>query len=159
MYKNNGMCRVADITETDFGAGERPYYILESVYDEKSSVYVPVGSPLEVSMHHILSAGEINAIIDATGKCGGEWINDAKEREARFSEMLSSGDRADALWLVKTISLKRTEAIENKKKLRASDEKILDAAQKSITEEFAFVLGIDKNEVIPYIIGRMSGNN
>ena len=44
---------------------------------------------------------------------------------------------------------------QNKKKMYAADAKVLASAEKIIKEEFAFTLGIDREQVIPYIIDQL----
>lgn len=157
MYKSSGICEITDIRTEEFsGSGERAYYVLRSVYDCASVIYVPVDAPsLDVNMRHILTRAEIHAIIDRTEDLGEEWIEDGKERAAHFDTLLASGDRAEILWLVKAISLYRIQAEKNKRKLYAADERILSSAERVIKEEFAFVLGIEREEVIPYIRRRV----
>lgn len=44
---------------------------------------------------------------------------------------------------------------QKKRSFYASDKRILTAAEKVITEEFDFVLGIEPEEVIPYMIQKL----
>ena len=55
---------------------------------------------------------------------------------------------------MKELSLYRISAEKEKKKFYVSDAKLLAAAEKAIFEEFAYVLGIERDEVIPYIMNK-----
>ena len=57
------------------------------------------------------------------------------------------------LWLFCVLTNYEIES--QRKRHYAGDAKILAAVEKIITEEFSFVLGIDRSKVIPYILGRM----
>lgn len=153
-YRHSGIFKISEICDRELvGNGKKSYYVLQSVYDKNSKIYVPTDvKDLSDSMKHILTVDEINSIIARTEEISTEWIDDNSERANRFSEILNRGDRAEILWLVKMLSLHKGELSEQKKKFYSCDEKILNIAEKMITEEFAFVLGIKKDDVIPYII-------
>ena len=73
-------------------------------------------------------------------------------RATHFEQILRGGKSSDILWLIKVLSLHKSDVESQNKKFYASDEKILDAAKKIILQEFSFVLGLNEDEVIPYII-------
>lgn len=157
IYRKNGICKIVDIRYEDFGEiGESLYYVMQTVYDENSVIYVPVaGKELEQNMRRVLSVDEIHSIIDDSVETERCWVEDSKTRVAAFTKLLNQGDRADVLWLVKVLSLHKADLEAQKKKLSVSDTKILSAALKLINEEFSFVLGIPQNDVIPYIMERV----
>ncbi len=156
-YRQNGICEIKRKVKQNFGGlGEKEYFELTPVYDEKTVIFVPLDSePLKAEMRHILSGDEIDGIISRSEHEELSWISDTKERAQIFGEIVSGGDRAKILWVIKVLSLYKNELSENKKKLYASDLKILSAAEKAITEEFAFVLGIEKDKVLSYILEKI----
>ena len=136
--------------------GSREYYKLTPVYDEKTVIFVPKDSEALVGeMRHILSREEIDLIIGDSESRDYEWIDDAKSRAVAFSEIISGGDRGRILWIIKELSLYKQRVEAEKKKLYASDAKLLSSAEKVITEEFSFVLGIKREEVLPYILNKL----
>ncbi len=156
MYRHNGICRISDIKSENFGGmGEKEYYFLTSVFNEKNEVYVPLGSPLADEMYRLLTAEEIDDIIKMSEEKEENWITDSKERSAFFDSVLKSGNRTQILKVFKLLALRKMELDTQKKKLHANDERILAAAQKLIVEEFAFVLGIPQSEVIPFIVDKI----
>ncbi len=154
MYRQNGICQIVDIRKENFCSGdEKFYYILKSVYEDKTIIYVPVDSKdLDLHMRHILAVEEIELIIEKSEESQNEWVDDGKLRLERFEQILHNSNRAEILWLVKVLSIHKIEDEKQNKKFYASDEKILAAAEKIIIGEFAFILGIEKREVIPYIM-------
>ena len=156
-YKNNGICKIVDIVTREFAGMEpKTYYEMEMVFDNHTVLYVPVDSPaLERGMRHVLSPQEIHSVIADSEQYQDLWIEDEKARTAKYEALLEEGDRGRILWLVKTLSLHKIEAEQNKKKLHAADTKILETAEKIIKEEFAFALGIEKEQVIPYILDQL----
>ena len=95
-YRRNGICKVISITKRDFGTlGETEYYELSPVYDPKTVIYVPTESPtLTQGMRRLLSAEEIDRIIEEAE--GGEIcrIEDAKKRSAVYVDIITEGTRA-----------------------------------------------------------------
>ena len=148
-----GICQISDISEMDFGDyNPKKYYKLKPVYDVHSTSYLPVDSPeVNSKLRRLITKEELDEVIDDAEKVDIDWIENGKQRAERFSEILSGGDRVEALWLVKTLSLHKAEVEAQSRKFYASDARILAAAEKLVCEEFAFVLGCSKNEVIPYI--------
>lgn len=157
VYKNSGICKITDIRSMRFPKmKERIYYICSPVYDETAVIYAPSDSEeAERGMHKILTAEEIDCIIESVEEIKSDLSDDSKERTAVFEQKLLSGDRTEILWLIKAITEEKHQRASQKKKLYAADAKILATAEKIITEEFAFALGIGKNEVIPYIIDKV----
>lgn len=156
MYRRNGICRVADIRREKLGPEERLYYILKPVYDDTLKFYVPVDfEDVAQHMRRVLSAEEIDAAIAEAEKSSNQRPEDSAERAVCFDGLLNGGNRADILWLVKTLSLEKQALRKKEKRMLDSDKKVLEAAERLITDEFAFVLGIGKNEVVPYILGQV----
>ena len=107
-------------------------------------------------MQHVLSSAEIDEIIGTSLNEEMLWISDNKERARSYTEILTEGNSAKILSMIKTLLNKKRELLENNKKLSANDLKILSSAQKMITEEFAFVLGIEKDKVEEYIVNKLN---
>ncbi len=160
VYKNSGICKITDIRKERFPKiGERVYYICSPVYDSSAVIYAPADSAdTENGMHKVLTAEEIDAIISQAEEIDEALSEDSRERTAVYEQKLLSGNRAEILWIIKNIYSEKRQREGQKKKLYANDAKILATAEKIITEEFAFALGISRNEVIPYIAKKINEN-
>ena len=157
VYRNGCIYRIADIRREDLcGDGARMYYVMQPVFEERSLTYVPADS-CEVGriMRKVLSREQIDSAIEAAETKELDWPSDSKARAASFEKVIVEGDAAGTLLIFKKLSEYKRSIEKNKKKLYASDARILANAEKAVTEEFAFSLGIDKNQVIPYIKARL----
>ncbi len=156
VYGENGVCKIIDVRDEDFiGLDKMPYYVLETVFS-KTTIFIPTNSELLVGkLKSVLSPDEINELIDNTDKIPETWIMDCKKRAEHFGELLSGGTRKEILWLIKVLTSHKIDVEEQNKRFYISDKNILTAAEKVIIEEFAFVLGIEKSEVVPYIKNRL----
>ena len=157
VYKSNGICLIKDVQQRKFAGTVRDYYVLEAVFDRHSTWYVPTDSAeLVSSMDHLLSVDEIDTLIDRVEREEDDpWDDDYRRRTEAFGAIIKGGDRAKILALLKSLSLRKEEAEKNRRKLYVSDERILHSAEKMITEEFSYVLGIRRDEVASYIISRV----
>jgi len=165
MYKNGAVCRICDISKQSFGGSpEREYYKLETVGDNSSVIYVPLDS--DIPMRRIMSRDEIMKTLDEAAReistidAGAEsplWRESPKERSAEFSEILESGDRVRILRMISLLAHHREKLEKNRKKLYASDERCFNTGVRLIGEEFAFVLGISKDNVTEFITKRLYG--
>lgn len=159
VYAGNGVCRICDIRNENFnGLGERVYYVMDSLYNAGTKFYLPFAiDGIEKRIRPVLSADDIRGVIDSAEGISNGWIDDEEDRRAVFGEILKNGDVAEVLWLVKILHLHKLKVRERGYKFRASDEKLLYEAEKQITEEFAFSLGVSKERVIPYIVDYVAG--
>lgn len=156
LYGTHGICRIADIVKEPFAGAKGNFYILNPVQNPSSTIYVPVDNEkLTSRMRSILSEEEIYSLLK-TMPDEEPWIENKNDRAARFRTILNSGNRAEILSLIKTIYKHREELKANGKKLHAADESTFKEAEKVIYDEFALVLNIKRDQVIPFIIEQMT---
>ncbi len=156
-YRTSGVCRIAEIKRCDFGGKQEEYYILHPIHDEKSVIFVPVDSPLSDKMNSVLTKDEANEIISASiPEKPFDWIENDRERTAKIKEVVSSGDRERITRMIKTLRLRRKALSACGKKLRVTDEAALVSAEKVLYDEFAYALGIERDDVMPYIEAKIS---
>ena len=151
-YRKVGICRISDITVQNFGGqGKIEYYVLSSVYNDNTKVFVPVASELESEIKRMLTVDEIHAIIDLSKTIENDWIEDCRTRAASFEAIVNSGDKSQMLWLIRRVTAHKNEMDEAKKKMKAYDTRYLTMAESIISMDFAYALGLQKNQVIGYI--------
>ena len=152
IYSGHGVCRIVDITEQKIGATLMKYYVLKPIGDENSTLYVPVNNDDLVSkMHKILSAEEIYSIINSMPDTATKWLTDENMRRESYKEILTSGDRAEIMRAIKGVYLHAQEQKKLGRKLHIADERFMKDAEKLLYEEFAYVLNIKREDVLPLI--------
>ncbi len=155
-YGIHGICKITNIKETDFGAAGEMYYILSPIFDEKATVYVPCEKELLVQrMKRVLSPAEIYALIREEQGDDEIYIENPTERKKRYTEILLEGDKKKMIRLIKALHFRKTAQVSKGKKLHISDEYFLKEAEKHLHEEFAYVLNISKEQVVPFILGEL----
>lgn len=158
VYRKQGIYVISDIKEQKIGGAKKDYYVLSSVYDKNATVYVPVDSEvLTAQMERMLSKDEIHAIIDKSEENSVVWVENTTERALYFDEIIKSGDLARTLAVLKMFILRKENREAKPLRTFARDEKAFAAAQKAVTEAFAYPLGLEKTQVISYITERIKG--
>lgn len=158
VYGSSGICKIEDIQKKSFAKENRTYYVLKPVYESASTLYVPVDNEhLQEKMRHVLSKEEIDTLLGMIGENTIEWVEDDRQRAEEFSCILAEGMRVELLDLMKCLYRKKDEFISDGRKFKAADEKMLFTAEKMVNEEFAYVLGINKENVSDYILSKLEG--
>lgn len=156
MYGTPGVCRISGIIEKDFGGDPHPYYELRPVYDEKSTLFVPVENEmLTKKMHRVLSAEEIDTMLTEVPNQEPEWIADETARKQHYKEILRSGDRPALLNAIKSLWKHQQLCRRQGKKIHVCDERFFKDAERILYDEFAYVLRIDRDKVLRYILDKI----
>ena len=151
-YGMNGICTVTDITVRDFLGTEMEYYVLKTATGFESTFFVPVANEaLTSKMQYLLSKEEAYSVIGDINEGSIEWIEDDKERASIYGKLLTSKDRRDLLRLVSLLYMKKREFEAKGKKLHIADERIMNEAERIISDELSTVFGIKKSDVPAFI--------
>ncbi len=152
MYGTFGICKIDSIEKRDLTGKEHEYYILRHTASDKDTFYVPTENEAAVSrMRPVCSKAEVDALISHMNSEDLIWIDNEAKRKEEYSRIIKDGDKKELIRLVKTLYLRRKEVVRNGKKLHASDENYLSLAENMLFEEFAYALGIERDEVVGYI--------
>lgn len=154
MYGQSGVCKITDICDRKFGKETRQYYILHPVHDPNTTIYCPVGSD-KITMRRLLTADDVFSLIREMPNEIGAWIeNDAQRKEAQ-AEILRRGDHRELIRMIKTLYFKREEVQSRGNRFHQADEKAMAEAEDILYQEFAAVLHITPEEVVPFITGQI----
>ncbi len=156
MYGQSGICKITEICDKKFGRETHKYYVLHPIYGDNTVIYCPVDSE-SVPMRRLLRAEDVLSLIREMPEQQGEWIeNDALRKEAQ-AEVLRSGDHKALIVLIKTLYRKRMESENSGKRFHRADAEAMEQAENRLYQEFAEVLGIKPNEVVPFIRKSLEG--
>ncbi|MBE6614893.1 MAG: CarD family transcriptional regulator [Ruminococcaceae bacterium] len=152
IYGANGVCEIDEITTQSFCGEDREYYVLRSVYCAGETVFVPTdNAALTGKMYPALTRDEIDGLLNGLPADAPAWIESDDERKNRFAEILTSGDRAALIGMIRTLYAHREKQEKKGKKLHLADERSFREGEKLLNEEFAHVLQIQPGEVADYI--------
>ena len=132
--------------------------MLKPIFNEASTVFVPIQNEALVNkMKKLMSSQQLDEVLDSVSVAQVEWNNDEMTRRQNFKDVISSGVVEDILVVLKTLWSHRTAQNGKGRKLHISDEIFLKEAEKMIKEEIAFVIGIEQDDVLPYIQNKIMG--
>lgn len=148
LYGTTGCCIVDRIEDKRLGKEIKKYYVLKPIAQSTSTVFVPLDNERLLSkIRRLLSADEISTMIKCVINEPDIWLENDNERKLKFGEIISSGDRKACLVLIRSLRNRQNELSQKGKRLHISDERAMKEAQRLISDEFAFVLGLKPEEV------------
>lgn len=158
IYGTTGVCQITDIRKEIFsGHVKKEYYILQPVFSCNSTLYVPTENESGANkMRRILTRDEIYELIRNMPEDNAEWIINDNMRHDKCTEIIKNGDRKELIRLIKAMYQHKQEQTKFGKKFYIADEKLMKAAEKLLYNEFALVLNIEPEEVVPYITEHLS---
>jgi CarD family transcriptional regulator len=141
----------------NMGKNDAEYYFLQPINDTCSTtIYVPTQNEALISkMRRLLSVEEIHALIRTMPDGNTIWIDDDKIRREQYKNILAVGNRVELVRLIKTLHSHQETLAATGKKLHLDDAKIMKAAEKTLHEEFAHVLNITLEQVVPFIFEQL----
>lgn len=160
VYGRTGICVIDAIEKKKYSVRDRienNCYVLKPIYDSTSTIFVPVDNErLTSMMRRVLTKQEIDSLLESIKDGEEQWIDDQRERTEKFKEVLSKGIRRELLLMIKCLYERKTQLLKNGKKLCASDDGILKDAEREVSQEFAYALGIEVGEVGNYILSKLN---
>lgn len=156
IYGTHGVCLISEIAQLKLVGDKREYYVLSPVRDENSKIYAPTDSDaVRAKMRNVLSREQLDELILSASNENSVWIKDDGERREFCDTVIKNGDRAQLMNLIEMLYLKQKSLKSDKKHFHLADEKALKEAQSLLHDEFAYVLGIQPDEVPGYIRERL----
>ena len=153
-YGTHGVCQITEIGEKNLTGKSMEYYILKPVYNENSTLYVPVHSEnLTGKMRRI------REMIRQMPYHQEDWIDNENLRKTRYRELLTDGNRTELLKMLRTLYLHQQEQISKGKKLHNTDERFFREAEKLLFDEIALVLHIKPSQVLPFILEQIQATD
>ncbi len=151
VYATVGVCKIADICKKTFEDKDISYYVLESLYFNNSTFFVPVeNEKLTSKMHPVAKYEELVAklkepLFDSV------WTNNDVQRKEDFKKILSFGEYDEIICLIKSIETHKCELLTRGKKLHKADETAFKEALKIIYEQINIYKDISKEDIIDLI--------
>lgn len=156
-YGNIGACQVTDVSERKIPGVEKEvmYYTLLPLNDS-CSISTPALNG-KVFMRPLISKDEAHSLIDSIPEIDAEAYHNPVLRQLseHYETVLSRHDCLELVEMTMSIHAKKEQAVKQKKKLGAVDEKFMKRAEDLLFGELAVALGISKEEVPEYIKSRL----
>ena len=156
VYGTQGVCKIVEITEKDFMGTKKEYYVLKPINDTGATLFAPKNNDkIAAKMRRILSKEEIYELIETMPYEKANWIDNENERKEQYKKIISSGDHAELIKIIKAIYVHKKEREAEGKHLYLSDERFFKEAERILYDEFQYVLKIRKEELMSFIFERI----
>lgn len=152
-YGNIGACQVTDISKKKIAGMDKEhlYYTLQPLSDS-CSISTPADTG-KVFMRPLISKEEAEELISKIPEISAEAYHNSALRQLteHYEEALNTHDCHALVRMTMSIYAKKEEALAQKRKLGAVDEKFMRRAEDLLFGELAVALGIKKSQVAEYI--------
>ncbi len=153
-YGATGICAIEDIrlmSMSRSGIKKQEYYVLKPLATPTCLTYVPTASPLTEKMRRVLSRDAIDAMLDSIRGQRIEWIEDTRQRADVFGGIISRGLTAELLLLISCLYLEKKSCSGKGRRFGTADDRLLNSAERVVSEEFSYALQIKPSQVSAYI--------
>lgn len=152
VYGIHGVCSIIDIEQRVVSRNKTEYYVLSPLDQPDTRFYIPVHNQMAVAkLRPMLTRKQLDALLRSDEADQNTWIPDENQRKQRYRELISSGDRAALICMVRTLHKHKLDQIASGRKFHQCDENFMRDAEKLLSSEFSQILGIPQNEVGAYI--------
>lgn len=152
VYGANGVCKVTNVSRMACPgmAKKRLYYTMTPCYIRDSSIFSPVDND-RVVMRKVMTKDEAVEFVDRMDEIDELLIQDDKKREQEYKEAVMTCDPHTLVALLKTITHRMQERVQDGKKTTASDMKYSSIAEDNLYGELAVSLEMNKSDVKNYV--------
>lgn len=154
LYRRYGVCRVAAIESRRFSETEKTYYQLEPVFTNKpTKFFVPADADdICILIRSVLDKDSLAGLVDEAKATALEWIEDSKQRISVFGELLKTGSVADMVRLIRLLTYRKHHQRAIGRSFLDCDRRILLAAEKLVSDELVYVLGIERSSIADFLL-------
>lgn len=153
IYGTDGACKITEVVQKEIGGKTADYFVLRPVYDHSATIFVPIDNPKLMSrMRKVMSSDEVYDLIHSMPDEETIWIENESERKEKYKSIIAGGDGRKLVQIVKTLYMHQNDQKAKGRKLHLCDERFLKDAEKILYDEFALVLGLDRAQVLPFIM-------
>lgn len=161
VYGGEGVFKIADIELMSFSVNEekREYYILESISNKSSRLFIPVDNSLLCNrIKPVISYSELIKLLNTVSEPF-EWLEDNKLRGKAYKDAINEYDRVTLIKIIKCLHSIKTGKNLSVSRLYSVDEEALRRISHSLFSEFSVNVSLTFDELIPFICGDITCPN
>ena len=142
------VCIIRDIKESKLK--NTTYYVMNPIDDSSLIIDIPIENKMGF-LRDVISTDKAKKLIERIPKINPiENINE-KNLDAKYKEMLYTGNYEDLIKVIKTTFLRNESRVNNKKKISEKDNNYFKLAEKYLYNELSISLNMSVEEVKDYI--------
>lgn len=144
----SGVCRIEKIMHLDVSGADkkRLYYLLIPINDKSGKIYMPTDTA-DSHVRKAMNETDALKVIENIPEIAEIWIENEKQREQKFKEVIRSCNPDELVGIIKTLYMRKSKRLEQGKKNTAVDDRYFKLAQNNLYSELGFALHRNANEV------------
>lgn len=150
VYSAHGLCQIQEICERTISDETRLYYVMHPLADTSLTISCPVDSD-KVMMLDPLEKDEAEQILSSFALPGIDWIDDYRQRSARYRELIKAGNRATIATIANSLLYRELDLKDEGKHLYEVDRKLLADIQSILFNELALALDTTYEDIVDRI--------
>lgn len=148
IYGIQGVCKITNFETKAIGKNTVKYYVLKPVFNENTSLFVPVdNSTLTSKMKYILTKQQAQDLLNNASDIKKINFDNENQKREQSRLILSNGDREQLIAIIKTIKHEKDVRNQSGKKLNVMDEQTLHKAEQLLYNELSFVFGKEVDQL------------
>lgn len=151
-YGSGGVCQIVDLqyAPLDGMPKDRQYYILHSVYNQNSVMYIPVDSD-GVFLRHLMSREEAEALVKRIPSVEVIEETNAKALRDKYYELMKMHSPIEWVRVMKTVQYRMNEPRQVPRRISETERSFFETAKKHLYSELSIVLEIPLGDVAQYL--------
>ncbi len=143
---NTGICRIASIEMMNLGGGEKAFYVLLPIRDERAKFFVPADAE-RARIRAVMTKEEAKAFISAMPGIEELEIVNEKAREQQYKAAILSNEPRALVEIIKNLHQRKQRRVAQGKKVTATDEKYFRQAESALFAELSFSLKLSVDDI------------
>ena len=158
VYGSEGVFTVAEYTSSPVDKNDdRKFYVLKPVYGPQGNIIMTPVDNINVKMRAVMDRADALALIERIALIDILFVEREKNRRDTYREALACATCENYVSIIKTVHLRREEAIKQKKRLAESDNDYEKKAKFCLYGELSIALELSVSEVEQMIEQKICG--
>ena len=158
-YGSGGVCKIVDVQTAplDGMPKDKDYYILHSVHDQNSVMYIPVDSDC-IFLRALISREDAEKLIDLIPSISIIDESNAKLLREKYTEAMKQHMPTEWVRVIKTVYFRMNESRVPMRRISETERTFAENAKKYLYTELSLVLGLPIQGMEQYIADRVKAN-
>jgi CarD family transcriptional regulator len=159
VYGSQGVCQIIGFEDKKVDGALKSYFVLKPKGGTGTIFYVPTWNEKAWGkMRKVMTKKDVDTLIDSMPRTAPTWIEKENDRKEAYRNILASGNQASIISMIQALFIHKKERESEGKRLHMSDEHFLKDAEQILYNEWQYVLNLDKDGLMDYILSRLDRN-
>ena len=151
-YESGGICQISDIQKAplDNMPSDRLYYVMQSLHDHSSVMYIPVDSD-RIFLRKLLNREEATSLVEQIRRVEVIEESNGKLLRAKYIEAMRTHDPVEWVRVIKTVYKRMQNCTSRTQRLSETERSFAETAKRYLYTELALALNMKEHEMEGYL--------